>query len=343
MENTMSRMLIETIVRSYVKNIKEDPDRGIRNLVDMAQHFSKGRFQRDFFSIAQNMLQNENSAYYTLARNAITNIDTERLITFGMNLGYNGCTRGAKCIRANEEKLGCNIPWAIGLQIDSAILDQTAPRYHQLIEEGENLGTFVWSLTDDAKQPINLLPLVTRHPDSAFFLLCEPEDVTPVFLDAIAEVNNLMITVKFDESADGVYSSLRKNGLLYSIWIPYGADDVKTISNGDLFSTVQQFQPLLTFLLAEQDCPVSVQDLVYQTVVQTRYEQTYSTILYEMFGDNRRVDAIISDDACEAFFTSDGTLRQWKNESDLSCYNIFEDSLENIFIKALVKERRKEE
>ncbi len=343
MENSMSKMLIETIVRSYIKNIKEDPDRGIRNLVDMAVHFSKGRFQRDFFAAAQNMLQNENSAYYSIIRNTVADIDTEHLITFGMNLGYNGCTQGAKCIRNNEEKLGCNIPWAIGLQIDTTILDQTASRYHQLIEEGEGMGTFVWGLISESKQPLNLLPLITQHPDSAFFLFCEAEDVTPAFLDSVAEINNLMIVVKFDENAEDAYSSLRKNGLPYSAYFVYGADDIETISNGDFFAAVEQFQPLLTFLSPDFDCPDSgVQDSIYHITEQVRNEQKYSTIPYEIVGDNCRIDAIISNDACDVFFASDGSLNHWKKETDLSCFNIFEDSLENIFVKALVKERSKE-
>lgn len=49
MENNMSRILIETTVRQTLKGIKENPKRSIRNLVDMALHFSQGRFQSHFF------------------------------------------------------------------------------------------------------------------------------------------------------------------------------------------------------------------------------------------------------------------------------------------------------
>ena len=63
MEQTMSRLLIETVVKRALEDIKESPERGIRNLIDMALQFSEGRFQREFFTSAQAMLQNENSAY----------------------------------------------------------------------------------------------------------------------------------------------------------------------------------------------------------------------------------------------------------------------------------------
>lgn len=48
MENSVSRILIETTVRQTLKGIQEDPERSIRNLVDMALQFSEGRFQNRF-------------------------------------------------------------------------------------------------------------------------------------------------------------------------------------------------------------------------------------------------------------------------------------------------------
>lgn len=95
MENSLSRILIETTVRQTLKGLQEDPKRSIRNLVDMALQFSEGRFQNRFFGTAQTMLKNEGSAYYALVQDAASHIETEHLVTFGMNLGYNSCTWGA--------------------------------------------------------------------------------------------------------------------------------------------------------------------------------------------------------------------------------------------------------
>lgn len=75
----MSRLLVETVVKKSLKGIKDSPERGIRNLVDMALQFSEGRFQKNFFTMAQIMLQNENSAYYDLVRETVTHTDTDRL------------------------------------------------------------------------------------------------------------------------------------------------------------------------------------------------------------------------------------------------------------------------
>lgn len=70
MENSMSRILIETTVRQTLKELRENPKRSIRNLVDMALQFSDGRFQSQFSKTTRTMLENENSAYYTLIADA---------------------------------------------------------------------------------------------------------------------------------------------------------------------------------------------------------------------------------------------------------------------------------
>ena len=71
MENSMSRMMVEIVVRKALKSIKDDPERGIRNLVDMALQFSSEEISKRLFSAAQTMLQNENSPYYGLLRDLV--------------------------------------------------------------------------------------------------------------------------------------------------------------------------------------------------------------------------------------------------------------------------------
>ncbi len=338
MENSMSRILVGSVVKKALKEIKENPERSIRNLIDMALQFSGGRFQQNFFATAQTMLQNEDSGYYKLVRDTVAYADTDRLYIFGMNLGYNGCTAGAQRIRENEKKLGCNIPWTLALQIDTQQFDKNAPKYHELIQEGEALGIYVWTLFA-GEQPQISLPLAQQHPDSAFILFCEPADATPAFLDSAAEAKNLMLAVRYDENASDLYTAIRNMGLLCSVWYQYGQKDTETIANGDLFYSAQQFSPIFTFLLPEPDCPGVVQQLAHQTVEHARTEQTYRTILWEMQGDTRKVDAIISDDACFAYFDKNGILQAWNEGTKNPPNNLFDNSLADILFSAFPKKR----
>lgn len=94
----ITRILAETTIRKYLKDIKLSPKRSIRNLVDTGFAVARGRFQTHLLEATQKMLQNENSPYYDLVIDTVYNVEAERLITFGMNVGYNSCTKGARKI-----------------------------------------------------------------------------------------------------------------------------------------------------------------------------------------------------------------------------------------------------
>ena len=161
MENSMSRIIIETTVRQTLKGLKENPKRSIRNLVDMSLHFSEGRFQSHFFQTARTMLEHEDSAYYSLVEHSTSHIETEHLVKFGMNLGYNSCTWGAQRIRRNEQRLGFNIPWTVLFQMDDLQCLDHLFEYDSAITEGEQLGIYTWGLLSRT-DPMALLPLIEQ-------------------------------------------------------------------------------------------------------------------------------------------------------------------------------------
>lgn len=331
MEKTMSRTLIETVVKKALESIKDSPERGIRNLVDMALQFSKGRFQQNFFTVTQTMLQNENSAYYGLVRNIVTHTDTERLFTFGMNLGYNSCTEGARRIRNNEETMQCSIPWTIALHVDTQRVTELQERYDALIQEGESLGIFTWMLFA-LENPEEVLPLIETHTDSAFCIFCEPDDLSASFLDTVTDLKNVMLVVRYDENMSDLCTTLREMGLLYSVWYPYGQKDMEIIINGDLFSSAQQLSPAFTVLVPQMNCPDEIRKLAYQAVKTARKEQSYQTIVLDFQGDTCLIDSIISGDKCSVSFNKTGALCTWAKSDMKEQYNIFQNSLSDILI-----------
>lgn len=78
----ITRTLIETTLNKVLRTIESDPARTIRNIMDFAEDFSKGRFQKKFFEAAQSMLKNDDSTYYTLAQNAVFYVNHQTLKTF---------------------------------------------------------------------------------------------------------------------------------------------------------------------------------------------------------------------------------------------------------------------
>lgn len=253
MEKTMSKILIETVVKTTLNNLKDDPERSIRNLVDMALRFSDNQFQQDFFQVAQTMLKNESSPYYALVRDLISYADTDRLLQFGMALGYNSCTCGAQQIRSNEKRLGHNIPWTVLLQMDAGSQERFT-QYDAVISEGEGLGVYTWMLFAPSA-PEATLDLIRNHPDSAFFFFYEPQAQSASLIDGFSELKNLMPLLRYREEYAEGYARLRTLGIPYCVYYPYGQDDMAAICDGDLFVSIQQTGAVFTALIPRRDCP----------------------------------------------------------------------------------------
>ena len=336
MGNDISRILIETVVRKTLRDMKDSPERSTRNLVDMALHFSSGPFQREFFEMAQKMLQNEHSAYYSLIQDVVSSADTDKLVSFGLNLGYNSFVAGAKTIRAVEAREHFNIPWTIRLDFHGPSYAQRADAYRSVIRQGRQLGIFTWALFPDS-QPQNLLGLAAEHSDCAFLLFCEPEALTDALLDEAARLKNLLFMVRYSGSASDICGLLRRKGFLYSVYVPYGADDLERISSGELFCCTENLHAVFTLLLADPACPDDIRQEVYGQAVRIRKAQQYRTIPLEWTFDSRFVDGIISDGACSAAFDENGDLAPRCGQPVPENCNLFTRPLRDILKEAFPK------
>lgn len=334
MNANTSRIIIETMVRKSIQDMQDSPKRSIRNLVDMALNFSGGRFQQRFFSVTQAMLKNENSPYYELVQNVASHVDTGRLVGFGVNLGYNSCTRGAAIIRETEASQGFNVPWMLTLHLDATKQGFHADRYKSIVEQGEKMGIYTWQLFADKSMEF-ALSLAAEFPDSAFIIYCDQAHITPQMLDEAAELSNLMLAVRYEEGAETLCRTLREMKLLYSVYHVYSAEDTVPILSDDLFYGIQQLDPVFAVLVPAADCPAETRTAVTAHVRKLREEQRFPLLPWEAAADCRLVDGIISGDPCAATFDADGKLHICDNDNKATEYDLFEDDLESIFRNAL--------
>lgn len=309
MTNTMTRSLIETVVRSKLNALKESPERATRNLVDMALHFSTSRFQKHFFEIAQEMLRNENSPYYQLVYHAVSQINHEHLLGFGMNIGYNSFTYGAKIIRKIEKESNYNIPWSITLELDEQTVKNNPEHYHQLLNEGKALGIYSWHIIPNGHLE-DFLSIIEMNTDCAFLLFCTANEISEQLLDIASSLHNIMFVIEYKEDETEIFSLLQHKKLLYSAFIHYREEDVEDILSGELLCTLKETNSLFIFLHSEQTCSAESQKLVGRYSLETRNSPTYKILPFEFSIDNQRIDSIISDDSCSVWFGKEGTLLQ---------------------------------
>lgn len=336
MENSVSKVLIETVVKKTLRDMKDDPDRSIRNLVDRALLVSGGRFQKRFFQSAQSMLHNEQSAYYALVRNAVENIDHDRLLRFGMNIGYNSCTTGAKKIREIEAREGSNIPWAMFLEIDAGDFARQRQRYAALVEEGGEMGVYTWFLRVNGFS-CDMFQWIERYPDCAFGLLCAPEDVSDALIGEAERLNNLMVGVGLGAQTGEVCEALRARKMLYCIYCQYGENRLREILSGDLLHDTQAMNAPFTVFLPEGGCGEAARARVFGYTQRVRKEQRFPTIAWELFEDSMAVDTIISGDGCSAGFRADGAFFALADHRKGQEMTLWEHSLREILQACLPK------
>ncbi len=329
MKNDVSRIMIESVVKKAIKDIKENPRRNIRNLVDMAVQFSPKGQQSGFFSAAQAMLKNENSPYYDMIYKNISLSEEQRILNFGMNVGYNGLFMGADEIRKNERKYGFHIPWIISLEISKDSWSENKQNIIDLIAQGRQLGIYNWILFVD-DEIFDIGDIAGLYSDCAFFLFIEGDRISPRLVDCIYEYKNIMPVCSFDEDNTSVYQEMRRQGILFSIYIRYGQCDIQSIINGEMIFPVLQHYPVFTVLVADGDCPQVIRKLAYNEAEQSRIKQKYCTVLWELDCNNRKIDAIVSKSAQGVYFDKNGNLQMWHGTAHKSVFNVFEKGLKTV-------------
>lgn len=330
MDNSMIHSLIEALIRKALNEIQDNPQRSVRNLVDMALHFTKSGFQRHFFQTARTMLENENSGYYRLIPDAASVIDEEKLIEFGINIGYNSFIEGAKTIRNTEKRHGFNIPWNITFAIDGNDYLQDENRYDRIVQQGMELGIYTWMIYCTDK-PAHIVHLAGKHRECAFILFCNPAEITHSLLDEAESVHNIMFAVQHTNHIEDACRLMRKRGVLYSVWYSYTDKDVPLILNGEYLADTDVLHPLFTAFACDKKCSPDAKQQVYQYICDTRNSQKYATVLWDFFSDTMYVDSIISDDCCSAFIDKNGYLYTYINKPVETGMNIFDKPVKDIF------------
>lgn len=336
LDNSISRVLIETMVKKMLREMKEEPRRSTRNLVDLAVQFAKGRFQSYFLELIQNMLTNDKSAYFELVQDTVEHVGQERLLNFGMNVGYNSCTLGAKRIREWESSHGYNVPWAIALEVDKCGFQQSPKRYMSLVAEGEELGIFTWMLFVK-EVTTEILTLIESYPDHAFFVFIDSINLTESLIEEILTLDNVMILVEYKDDVTECCKKLRKHRILYGIYYQYDWEGLDEIKSGNLFYDSQAMHAMATVLIPKRECSEELKDDVYQIAKDVRNSQRFSTIAWDLRGDNCFVDKVISDDDCFVYFNKDGDLCGWNQVVVENKKVLFQKRLQQILMENFPK------
>lgn len=338
MQKDISRIFIESALNKALKEINKSPRRTARNLIDMGVNFSRGRWQKSFLSYVQELLQNQNSAYYDLITDVSEHVDKGIISTFGMNLGYNGCTKGVKRIREIENLKNFSIPLSLFLSLDEKKLMEEDSIYQAIIQQGKVLGIYVYLLNLEKGQPEAILSLLKKNKDCAFVLLVKDTDLSPTFLTGVHQSKNVMISVCSDGKAANLCTKLREENLLYAVHCCYSEENADFILNGQWLAKQKLLRPYFAFLIPFSSCKTDTRHKVYDYILSVRKRQKDAVIVMDLFQDSLKINEMISEESCDISFNTDGSIRVNYQNKEMN-KNIFKCSVEEI-LKSAVPRRQ---
>lgn len=301
---------IDTAVTKALRDIQRDPDRSVRNLVDLGQSFAKGRFQKRFLRSAQSMLKDQQSAYYAAARQAVSQVDHANLKTFGINIGYNSCVKGAKRIRGLEAEHGMNIPWMITLEYAPGEGNVSIQTYDAMIRAGKELGIYTYCIRTAAQDLRDVEPLLSVHGDCAFTVFVAPGGyATALDASRLAAHKNLMVAL-CAEDPDFLPAAERLEAArcLYAAYALYDDSSISEVLSPAWMDRIVSSHCAFAFLIAQEECSAEGHRRVAEHVEVLRASQRHPVILMDFYADMLTIDQVISDQPCYMGVGADGRV-----------------------------------
>lgn len=200
--NRLTDTMLRAAVSKAVRNMKEDPERGIKSLLDMAERTASGR-QREILEPVKRELADKNSAYNKLITALFSLTDEKVLTEFGINLGYNAFTLGTDKIRRLRQEKGYGIPWCIFFDMSWGsypAIDAIAG----IIKQGVDMGIHCYMFHIDRKYTGfgELMSVFSSYPGCAFFMFLYTSSINGRLVERALSMKNVMLLLKAEDGTD---------------------------------------------------------------------------------------------------------------------------------------------
>lgn len=144
----VTRSVIRLELARAFRGMESNPKRTLRKLADLGKVCARGSVQKEIFGIFQQCLRYKDSPYFSVMQNLVRNVSAENLTTFGMNLGYNSWTDGAKKIRAKKDNEGILTSWIQILDLSQS--EWTVENLNAFIDFWKTYGVCTYALLPSA-------------------------------------------------------------------------------------------------------------------------------------------------------------------------------------------------
>lgn len=333
----ITKSLIRTTIKKALADVRRDPKRSVRNLVDLGLNFADGSNQRYFLDITRMYLSSDNSAYFRLAENIVNEYDHDKLTHYGINFGYNGCTMGARMIRERQAELGCHIPFLLAFNISSSENALTAEDIAKTIREGMTLGIYIYVLICSGDNYAELLDMAAEFDECAFVYFVNPRRLTREIISRTSELNNLVTSVRFDERNDECLKKVREmraQGCITIVHYEYKPENINKVLTNQITEQMTETGAIAAILYAPPGVDKTAQKLMFDYKTEIVRSQQYPIFMFEAKSDIDHIEHMFSNVECLVVFSDGGKARYTASQKPLDGVNLHENTLVEI-LKAI--------
>lgn len=302
-ERNLNIAAVRAAIEGGLRNLERDPERGVRNMLDLGKYFSRTHRQRSFFQMAQRMLGRKRSQYMQLVKRTVTDVDHDTLKTLGINMGYYSWSQGAKVIREIEATRGFNVPWSLTISLlDSGDGCLNLNELRDIIDQAHALGIHCyWVAANQSSGDIfDMFNLFGTYKDCAFFMLLPVGMITSELAENALKQHNIAVCVRDTADLDvrAAAEILHEMRLLFGLYYMYDDANADEITSGHVQSDVDNYRGQFALFIPSATCMDECRAKVQAYASGEKVTPEKPPFMVDFYADLAAVDAIISSQSC---------------------------------------------
>ena len=267
LKDAAERQAFSLAIDATLKSLNKDREKGLLNIVNLAQKFMGSNFRSEAYEGAKKMIQNPDSKWMRYVNRLLDETDPHVAKMTALNLGYQAAFAGTKKIRKMREIENCNIPWLILMDPTSACnlhctgcwaaeyghkLNLTFDELDNIVTQGKELGVYFYMMTggEPLVRKADIIRLCEKHNDCAFHCYTNGTLVDEKLCEDMKRVGNLSLSISlegFEDANDfrrgeGVYNKvlhamdlLHENGLIFGNSVCYTSKNMDAVTSDEFF------------------------------------------------------------------------------------------------------------
>lgn len=253
--------------RRLMKYMYKNPEKNMLKLIKLAKLVAHNMYPASTFTTPIDIVTNKENTWHDYLFNGLKDIDedvfTRIALTFAIDAGY----VGTSTLRANRDKLGCNIPWVVLLDPTSACnlkckgcwaaeygykSNLTLDEMRKIVRESKELGTHFFMFTggEPLVRKDDILTLVRENQDCLFLAFTNGLFVDEQFCIDMKKAGNFALALSVEgtrETTDarrgeGIYDKvmeamalLKKHKCLFGTSVCYTSANYLAVTSDEFY------------------------------------------------------------------------------------------------------------